>query len=202
MADIVVLKQYSARGDLLTKFRDIGGGAFAEVVGIDPSDETTGALLTIDTIHHEVHEGEMYHAEYSVASVANDASLDLLVTVGLKEAHSVFEVLASGLVQVYLYEAPTASGGTPLAIYNMKRASLNTALSTVTHTPTVSSTGSVVLVNGRLLPGGNSPQTRVGGGVRTGTEWLLAPSTKYLIRITNKSGAAVIINSSVEFYEE
>ena len=25
-------------------------------------DVTTGALLTIETVHHEVHEGEMYHA--------------------------------------------------------------------------------------------------------------------------------------------
>lgn len=165
-------------------------------------DPVTGAPVTIDSVHHEVHEGEMFHAGYTVASVANGASVDLLFTVGAKEAHATFEVFAGGQVSVHLYEAPTVANGTAITIYNMKRSSANEALSTVKHTPTVTATGSVALVSGRILPGGTSPQTRVGGGIRQGVEWILAPGTAYLLRVANGSGATIAVNVGLEWYEE
>lgn len=166
------------------------------------ADPATGAPLIIDTVHHEVHEGEMFHASYTDGDVADDASVDMLLTVGAKECHATWEVFAGGQVSVYLYEAPTVADGTPITIYNMKRASANTPLSTVKHTPTVTATGTTALVNGRILPGGTSPTTRVGGGIRSGTEWILAPDTAYLMRVTNDSGAGIPINVVVEWYEE
>lgn len=143
--------------------------------GIFAVDDTTGALLTIETIHHEVHEGEMFHAGYTVASLANENNVDVLLVCGAKEVHATWEVFAGGQVTVTLYEAPTiteGNEGTALTEYNMKRASSITALSAVYHTPTVGATGTTTLVNGRILPGGNSPQTRVGGGIRSGAEWI------------------------------
>lgn len=59
---------------------------------LDSSDNTTGAPQTIDTVHHEVHEGEMFHASHTNGSVANGASVDLLLSTGYKECHTVFEV--------------------------------------------------------------------------------------------------------------
>lgn len=75
-------------------------------------------------------------------------------------------------------------------------------IETLHHTPTVTATGSVALVNGRILPGGNSPQTRVGDGIRQGVEWILAPAAGYLLRVTNTSGAAIACNVALEWYEE
>lgn len=169
-------------------------------------DETTGALLTIETIHHEVHEGEMFHVGYTAASVANNASVDvLLVTGATVETHASWEVFGGGQVTVYLYEGPTVGEGdegTALTIYNMKRDSANTPEAAAYHTPTVSATGTVALVNGRILPGGTSPTTRVGGGIRSGSEWILAPGTMYLMRITNTSGGTIAVNMGLEWYEE
>lgn len=169
--------------------------------GLIPYDEETGAVLTIDTLHHEVHEGEMFHAAHT-ASVANGANLDFQLTTGAKDVHSAWEVFAGGQVTVSLFEAPTTSGGTAVAAYNMHRDSPNTPQSAVVHTPTVSDTGSVALVNGRILPGGTSPTTRVGGGIRAGTEWILKPNTKYLLRVNNSSGGTIAINAVLEWYEE
>lgn len=76
------------------------------------ADEVTGAPIIIDSVHHEVHEGEMFHASHTSASIADDANLDILLTVGAKEAHATWEVFAGGQVTVSLYEAPTVSGGT------------------------------------------------------------------------------------------
>lgn len=184
-----------------TLWRDFGTYE-AQTMALAPFDETTGAALMIDVVHHEVHEGEMSHAAYTNASVANGANVDFQLTTGLKEAHTTWEVFAGGQVTVSLYEAPTTSGGTAVTAYNMKRESTNTPLSTVVHTPTVTATGSVALVNGRILPGGTSPQTRVGGGIRSGAEWILKPSTKYMMRVNNTSGSTIAVNVVLEWYEE
>lgn len=166
-------------------------------------DHTTNALKVVDTVHHEVHEGEMFHSEYYAASLANNGSLDIeIATPADKEAHFVFTINAGGQAVAYLYEAPTVAGGTAMAVHNMNRRSANLPGTTIVHTPTVSATGTTVLVNGRLLAGGTSVQTRVGGGVRQNTEWILRPGTKYLLRVTNTSGSAVPINVACEFYEE
>lgn len=190
---------YPAKNPL---YRDFGTYE-APVVALASFDEVTGAALTIDIVHHEVHEGEMFHAAYTNGSVSNTANADFQLTTGAdKEAHSTFEVFAGGQVTVYLYEAPTTSGGTAIAAYNMKRISTNTPTATCVHTPTVSSVGTVPLVNGRILPGGTSPTTRVGGGLRVGVEWILKPSTKYLLRATNTSGGTIAVNIVLEWYEE
>jgi hypothetical protein len=173
-----------------------------EIADEDQKDAITGAMVSIEVIHHEVHEGEMFYAEHVNTNVANAVSLDILITTGAKYDHIVFNLGVGGQTLVYLYEGPNASGGTSVPIYNMNRPSANAPLSIVTHTPSVVATGSVALVNGRLLAGGTSPQTRVGAGVRAGTEFILKPSTKYLIRATNNSGAGIAINIALEFYEE
>lgn len=203
MADIVV--PGGPRGDIQTLYRSFDGGAYeAMVVSLAPADETTGAALVIDTVHHEVHEGEMFHASYTNGSVSNGASVDvLLVTGATVETHVSWEVFGGGQVTVYLYEgATTSANGTAVSAYNMKRDSTNEPGGVVTHTPTVTDTGSVALVNGRILPGGTSNQTRVGGGIRSGAEWILAPDTLYLMRATNTSGGTIAINVALEWYEE
>lgn len=168
-------------------------------------DTTTGGLVTLETIHHEVHEGEMFHTGYTNSNLANGNNVDMLFVTGAKEAHATWEVFAGGQVTVTLYEAPTVAGGsegTALTVYNMKRASLNAPVSAAYHTPTVGATGTTTLVNGRILPGGNSPTTRVGGGIKSGAEWILKPSTKYLLRANNSSGGAIACNVVLEWYEE
>ncbi len=198
-----VIEQSGRRPDLQTLYRSFDDGAYkAQTVALAPFDETTGAALMIEVAHHEVHEGEMFHVAHTNPSVSNGANVDVLLVTGAKDCHTVWEVFAGGLVSVYLYEGPTATPGTALTAYNMKRSSLNAPTATVTHTPTGVTTGSLALVNGRILPGGNSPQTRVGGGIRAGVEWILKPATKYLMRVNNGSGGAIPINVVLEWYEE
>lgn len=169
----------------------------------DGRDETTGALLTIDTIHHEVHEGEMFAAEYSQASLANGGTVQLMFTTGAKEAHTSWAVMAGGQMTVYLYEAIAGSAGTAVPVYNMNRTSAGAPTAVVVHTPTVTNLGgTVALVNGRIIPGGNSPSTSVGGGARENVEWILGTATKYLLRVVNSSGGAAAVNAFINWYEE
>lgn len=167
------------------------------------TDDTTGAIVMMDTIHHEVHEGEMFLAEHSVASVADGGTVRLVLSSGTaKQPHVSFNVSAGGACQVYLFEGSTSTGGTAVTSYNYNRTSSRAATMTVAHTPSAGTAGTVTLINGRYLAGGNSPTTRIGGGIRQSVEFIFAPSTKYFLDTINKSGSAISINVATEWYEE
>lgn len=200
VAQDVLLPGGPAGGNTL--YRDFGTYQ-AQTVSLAPFDEETGASIGIDIVHHEVHEGEMRHGGYTVSSLGNGASLDLLLDVGAVDAHSTWEVFAGGQVAVSLWESPTVGSlGTALPVWNMNRSVTTTAASALYHTPSVTATGTITLVNARILPGGTSPTTRVGGGIRSGAEWILAPETAYLMRVTNTSGGSIAVNVVTEWYEE
>lgn len=163
----------------------------------------TGDLITIDEVHANVHEGVMFHAEAYVASLANNGTFDFYILTGAKGAHAAFEVNSGGAAQVFLYEEANVSGGSAVTSYNMNRQSANASSPiTVTHTPSIVGVGSTPLINGRFLAGGASQQTRSGGGIRSGTEWILKANTKYLLRCTNISGANIVVNMGIEAYSE
>jgi len=166
------------------------------------TDALTGAQMSIDTVHHEVHEGMAYFAGFA-ASVLNAANLDVLIlTNATKEVHYASEINVGGACQLYIYEAPSnVTGGGAVTSWNKRRLGAASPPITVTSAPTVTSlSGANILVNGRLIPGGNSAQTRYGGNLRANTEWILKPNTKYLIRVTNASGGTIVIGWECEVY--
>lgn len=181
--------------------RKIDSGSLQPVLVVNyEQDETSGTLIAIDYVHHEVHEGITFHAERLETAVNNNVSLDVLLVTGAKECHAVFGPSAGGSCYVFLYEGTTTSNnGTALSLYNMRRSKSNVPASLAYYAPTVVALGPALV--SRYLPGGTSNQTRVGGGVRTGTEWIQRANTRYLFRITNVSGSAIAIGSAVEFYE-
>ena len=170
-------------------------GTFTEKFELDDEQRQ----VVVDSVHHEVHEGEMMHVSYGVSNLANNASLDVLLTTGVSEVHTVIRYAAGGDANIYLYESPTVANGTALTVYNMTRNNSRTAATVAKHTPTVSATGSTALIS-EFLPGGSGGQAG-GGSVRLGTEWILLPSTNYLIRITNLAAGIQQASIAVEFYE-
>ena len=182
----------------------VAGGPAQPIYIMGPGiDEEKGILINIAWEHYLVHEGKMFTTGYS-ASVNNSANMDIRIAPGAASAelHCAISVVAGGQVTVYLYEAPTISVGTALTLVNLNRVSSRTMSWLFYHTPTVGAVGSNILINGRILPGGVTPQTRIGGGIRPGTEWEFDPTKEYLLRITNTSGATTVINPTFEFYEE
>lgn len=215
MADIEVSRLGQQPNDMRIKYQDMGDGTHAEVVAAAliggqppgntmdlPIDEASDALVTIENAMQEIHGGEMFSAEYT-ASVMNNNRIDLQITTGeTKNAYITIKVAAGGQCVVYLYENPTTSSGSSIVIRNMNRASQNASACSIVHSPSVSSIGAVALINGRLIPGGTTAQTRIGSSAQIGTEWVLATGTKYLLRAINVSGGTIMINAVVEFYEE
>lgn len=160
-----------------------------------------GGMVTLPMDHMVVHQGKLYLVEYS-ASVNNAASMNILIkTPAGQELHSAFSVAVGGACTVYLFEGTTVSNdGTPITPVCQNRVYADGISTTFFHTPTITGDGTA-LINGRLIPGGNSPTTRIGAQARDGAEWLLKPSTNYCLRITNTSGSAAVVNPSMQVYE-
>ena len=65
--------------------------------------------------------------------------------------------------------------------------------------PTVNADG--VRIDHQFIPGGTGGQT-IGGSGGERNEWIFAPSTIYVFRLTNRSGNVQPASLAIEWYEE
>lgn len=167
-------------------------------------DQYAHAVTSIDEPHRMIHDGFMFSLEHSSASLANNGDLDLLITVPA----GVFPHIRQTGVRVgdtpctvHFFEGPTTSAnGTALAVYNRNRNSDNTNDVTIYVGPTVSDDGTELVR--RLLPASGGFFTPGGASIQGfSEEWILAPSTDYLVRVTNESGAAIDLTVDILWYE-
>lgn len=157
-------------------------------------DEITGSLTIIDDPHHEVHEGEMYDV-CELISLGLGATRNYLITTGIKSVHFKYDVTADGKGNVTLYEdTTTSSAGTSMSELNRNRISTNTAITVVTHTPTI--TGDGTMLCQELFGSSN----KSGGEARSENEWILKKNSKYMIRIT--ATVALDFSIKINWYEE
>lgn len=169
------------------------------VLGGLTTDEETGALVTIESVHHEVHEGRYFTSTYVNTSIGNNGTVDIRIVVKTSELHYVAEVKAGGLCTIDFYEGSNLSGGTALATINHYRGRGDAnADYTVFHTPVVTAVGTKILQ--KIIASGSSPQTRIGGELRQTDEFILSPNTTYLLRVTNLSGASTPVGIVISGY--
>lgn len=161
---------------------------------IDPA---TSTRKVIDFSHSEIHEGESFTASYK-ADIGNGANLDLLIVTPntAKWAHFTYELDVEAETDVMIYEAPTATAGTEVAIYNRDRNSEVTPTVTVTHTPTGITAGSTIIRAYHLGTGKS-----FGGGSRDVHEFILKQNTKYLFRMTNATTSNNYMAVKLDWYE-
>jgi hypothetical protein len=170
-------------------------------------DEYSGASISIDLAHHEVHEGDAFRVSYPNTNVSSGAQTLFYVKApnSDKRMHTVFSVEANLPGLLYFYEGPTISGsaiGTALTIFNFDRNSTKASQATAYHTPTISGTAYGTMISTRTLgsasgPGGN---TRVGGAARDTFEYILKKNEGYLLRFIADTNGTRITNIA-EWYE-
>lgn len=161
-------------------------------------DKITGNDITIDAVHYNCHDGNMYHfSDYDSVT----ATREYLISVGTSEAHSTFEVDSDGKTLLQIYENITTSVlGTTLTALCMNREDKNIPLTKFYRTPTWS-TSAEILMYSKLIPSATNPSSRAGNGTRIGTEWILDHNTKYLVRLTDHAGSTITTTLNMEFYE-
>lgn len=165
-------------------------------------DEKTLAAVIIESDHHEIHEGDTYLVSYKTpdaSPLADNGTVSFVITTSSLEIHLVYDHACGGDSEFELSEAPivTAATGTALTPQNKNRNFPNVNVTTVLRDPTITNIGT--LLENTFEPGGTGPQATGGiGGSRN--EWILKPTTKYMLRVTNRSGNNQPGSIRVEWY--
>ena len=164
-----------------------------------PFDHINDAGVTMDVIHANTHRGVMFASGYHDMAVVDDGAIELLIQVGSNSAHTVMSVAVGGDAEAVLFEGTTFSGaGTAVGAANKNRFSSTVAVTTVTHSPTL--TGDGTQIASGYIPGGT--KNSAGGGTGSSfAEWVLATDTDYLIRLTNRAGNVQPLGIIIDFYE-
>ena len=147
-------------------------------------------IVTITHEHQKVHEGEFYSAGYLDEAVINDGTIEILLqTPADKTMHSYIKLIAGGDARFDVYEGTTFSAaGTAISPVNHNRSSANTCGCTVTHTPTITTDGT--LIWSEYIAGGSGGLTP-GAVQNVSTEQAVFDSNAvYLFRLTNLAGTA------------
>ena len=169
------------------------------------ADDISGGGVAIDALHYMVHQGFVFHISHTIAALANTASHEILVKVPAStypHLHKHVTYVGAGDVDLDIFEGTTVSAdGTAITSHITNRNSSNTPGTLFYHTPTVTDDGT--LIHDQWVPPTSSGTggSHDGADASTGEEWLLAPSTNYLIRITNNSGDTIRVWEEILWYE-
>jgi len=144
------------------------------------------AKPSIDWQHDEIHKGHAFSLGDFDTDVDTGAGAGLyLIQTTEKSPHMEISLIASAALTFTLYEAPTISAnGTALVPRNRNRTLIGygeTSYTKIYLTPTVSANGTLLSI-GRIQAASTGPSQDGGGGTKRG-EWILAPSTKYLLTV-------------------
>lgn len=204
MADLELEQGQSVPADAKTRYAEIASGVYAQTVALGVQDSVTGAPAVLDYAHHEIHEGSTFVASYKspdASPVADNGTVLFILTTHALYAHIEFRAACGGDAEGELYEGTTVTAGTGAALtaYNKNRSSLT--ISTVGVRRGMTIVGAGTLIENEFLPGGTGPLA-VGGASTSRAEWILAPNTVYMVRITNRSGGAQPMSLAAEWYEE
>jgi hypothetical protein len=158
-------------------------------------------LIVADVNHVRLHEGRAYYVYYlngDANQLANDASINIAIAwaSGINP-HLIFDVNCGGDAEFQIYEGAVVTGGTPFTAINRHRSVGSTSQSAALINPTVTSTGTAL--TGEFLAGGSGGNA--GGGAAFSFQYVLAPLTTYLFRLTNRSGQNHMAHMLIEWYE-
>ena len=164
-------------------------------------DRHSQMLVTLDGVHARIHDGTFFSTGLADAALTNNASLEILIqTPAGAPLHMRIDGAAGGDARAQFFENTTFSvAGAALVPQNRNRRSGNTAPNgTFTSAPTITLDGDTVFDS--FLLGGTGGNA-VGGSLSTFSEYILASSTNYLLRLQNISGQTHIATLSVNFYD-
>jgi hypothetical protein len=192
------------------RYTEIDTDVYAETVALGgpngsfTQDRVTGALTTIDYPHHEIHDGGDFLVSYKSPDanpIADDATINLIITTRSRYAHMVFRSASGGDMEVELLDGPTvtAGSGNAMTAFNKNRASTRAATVGVRRDMTITDDGT--RIENELMPGGTGGAS-IGGASEQRPEWVLNISTVYAFRITNRAGNAQPMSIAIEWYEE
>ena len=158
-------------------------------------------LITAEINHHRLHEGRAFIA-WNIypdsAKLAAGASADIVLAAGPGTIpHVTIAMESGGDSDFFIYEGTTTTGGTAFTPVRRNRNIAATSNVAMVTNPTVNTLGT--LINRQFVTGGTGKKSSGGGG--GSLEYVLAPLTNYLFRLTNVNGTAHTALLELEWYE-
>ena len=158
-------------------------------------------LITAEINHHRLHEGRAFIA-WNIypdsAKLDAGASADIVLAAGPGTIpHVTIAMESSGDADFFIYEGTTTTGGTAFTPVRRNRNIAATSNVAMVTNPTVNTLGT--LINRQFVTGGTGKKSS-GGGAGS-LEYVLAPLTNYLFRLTNVNGTAHTALLELEWYE-
>lgn len=169
-------------------------------------DSYVHAVTVISEPHRLSHDGMVFHASGKQLALANAASAEFAMVVPAGSYPHVQRVrldLERGDIDLLMYEGATLSdNGTPIPTRNVNRNSPNTSLVPIFGAPTITDDGTLFHTHW-VPPTGSGVGSSEGimDVSAFGEEWILAPSTNYMWRITNNSGGTLDFRYEFVWYE-
>lgn len=164
-------------------------------------DIKSGANVTIEFDHHEIHHGHSFKLD-DVQLVETTTKYWMVTTPNSKKyAHMIFDVLCTGEVSVIITEGADRTGTTALTPINRNRVGTPVAATVIVHrdkTGAGSTNGEVTLRNVRY-----GKTDKFSGQIseqRGQKEYVLKPNTKYIIAVET-FGAGVYVSLHLDWYE-
>jgi len=159
-------------------------------------DSIAGARVSVSHIAALSHEGKVFSAGQFDATLADDASLNLLIRVQDNPIYTRFGAEMVGDGELIIFEGTTVSAnGNPVTPVNLNRMSALASTALFSDGPTVTADGTEI--KHRVLTGDKEDE----GVSSVGAVLIMAPNTFYLMRTTNRSGAQARIATSFGYYE-
>lgn len=190
----VALESLTTKSRFVTQVQKNNAGNYV-VAGAD------APMIVVDVNHQRNHDGRAWFA-YKMyptsAPLASGASIDIvLASASGVIPHMTVDALCLGDAEFYIYEGPTATGGTPFTPINRNRNYTTSSQVAMIINPTVSALGTQL--DAQILPGGSGKKS--GGGTAGSLEYVLKPLTNYLFRLTNVNGTNHAAYLALEWYE-
>jgi len=155
-----------------------------------------GGRTTINKTNHEIHEGNYFtvcHTKAMDTVTAHTMTITAPAS-AVGYIHLVVGVDLTAAGNWVFSEAPEASAGSALTIFNNKRNSTTTSGTTIKAGAVVWTSAGTAIETHYI--GANNPASRLGGGTDIREEYILSPSTTYGIRVLNNAATCYsVINA-------
>jgi len=164
-------------------------------------DKITDALLSIPYEHHEIHEGDSFIV-CDVQNIDTTTQKWLITTPNTtKYAHIIFDIEATGEVDLKVLQGSDRAGVTALANINRRRVGTPTSGTVLVHRTTSGGTtdGATTIEHKRVGATGVGSKTIAAGGSRGLNEYILKPNTKYVVLI--ETFANIYVSMCLDWYE-
>lgn len=164
-----------------------------------PVDYISGNRLIIEPSHGAIHAGTHFTLTYNKIIGAGSVVSVMITTPASstsKYIHFVAGVEADKAA-TWTFSQCSASVGSALTAYNNNLNSTSTSDTSIVANPTITTYGTILETH--IIGTSGNPASVTGGGVEQRNEWLLVPSTQYLVNVTTVS-ASTNTTITIPFY--